>query len=236
MDAIAVGAGVDDEARDSGHPLGRRKVVPQSPEPQFGIAFSRRMPRATGSTEQRLGNYYCSCPYDRSYVAKELSRTLQSPTQDDDAKLKHTIRYLKGTKHYWMPTTSNGDAATGDMLNVTMFVDSDGVGCTTTVMSTMGYPTTVRGTAIDHDSRTQTAVALAPGEAELCGLSSGTLGTMGVLRPLREVQCQDQQLRHHGHGRDCREVDGLPTKSESSREVQAIAHVCCIVRAWLAQL
>lgn len=35
---------------------------------------------------------------DMSCVSEQKSRTLQSPTSDDYAKLKHTIRCLKGTE------------------------------------------------------------------------------------------------------------------------------------------
>lgn len=36
---------------------------------------------------------------DVSYVAKKLSRTLQSPTKDDYAKLQHAIRYRRGMEN-----------------------------------------------------------------------------------------------------------------------------------------
>ena len=36
---------------------------------------------------------------DISYGAKELARSLQSPTQFDNKKLKHMIRYLKSTRY-----------------------------------------------------------------------------------------------------------------------------------------
>ena len=36
---------------------------------------------------------------DISYGAKELARSLQAPTQLDNKKIKHMIRYLKGTRY-----------------------------------------------------------------------------------------------------------------------------------------
>ena len=37
---------------------------------------------------------------DISYATKELARALQQPTTADQQKLKHLLRYIKGTKHY----------------------------------------------------------------------------------------------------------------------------------------
>lgn len=48
-----------------------------------------------------------------------------------------------------------------------------------------GCAFTLRGIPIHHSSRTQTTVALSSGEAELCGLSSGTIKAMEVLQSLR---------------------------------------------------
>ena len=36
---------------------------------------------------------------DISFAVKELSRSLQAPTQQDEKQLKHVLRYLKGTLH-----------------------------------------------------------------------------------------------------------------------------------------
>lgn len=69
---------------------------------------------------------------DLSYVAKELSRSLSSPTDDDFAKLKHTIRYLKGTEDYRMSIAPKDIADTDVAFDATTFFDSDGVGCATT--------------------------------------------------------------------------------------------------------
>lgn len=37
---------------------------------------------------------------DISYATKELATALQAPTTADQQKLKHLLRYLKGTQHY----------------------------------------------------------------------------------------------------------------------------------------
>lgn len=125
---------------------------------------------------------------DLSYVSKKLSRSLQSPTQDDYAKAKHAIRYLCGTMDYRLtinPDTAHREHAAFD---VTTCVDSDWAGCSTTRKSTTGCTITVAGVAINHYSITQATVALSSGEAELYALSSGTTETIGVLQFLRECE------------------------------------------------
>lgn len=123
---------------------------------------------------------------DLSYVAKELSRTLSSPTEDDFAMLKHIIRYLKRTKDHRISIVPKNIADTDVTFDVTTSVYSDGPGCTTTRTSTTGRTITVRGVAVHHYSRTQATVALSSGGTELHGLSSGMTETIGLLQFHRE--------------------------------------------------
>lgn len=113
------------------------------------------MPGAIASTEERLENFSGSCPYyvpDLSYASKELYRALQSPTQDDYAKLKHAIRYTKGTSHYCTPIPPNGTTTDDDTCDVITYLDSDWAGCATTTNSTTKCTTTFRGIALHHYS------------------------------------------------------------------------------------
>ena len=49
-----------------------------------------------------VGRLQWICPLrpDINYGVKELARGLAAPTREDQARLKHLLRYLKGTLHY----------------------------------------------------------------------------------------------------------------------------------------
>lgn len=59
-----------------------------------------------------------------SYVSKAISRTLQSPTQDDYAQLKHAIRYLKGTENFRAPMRPNVTTSCNVVFDATTFADA----------------------------------------------------------------------------------------------------------------
>ena len=63
---------------------------------------------------------------DISYGAKELARSLQAPTQLDNKKLKHMIRYLKGTRcsrHNLRPKIRTQDKRVP--LNIDKYTDAN---------------------------------------------------------------------------------------------------------------
>ena len=63
---------------------------------------------------------------DISYGAKELARALQAPTQFDNKKLKHMIRYLKGTmymRHNLRPKIQTQDKRIP--LNIETYTDAN---------------------------------------------------------------------------------------------------------------
>ena len=84
------------------------------------------------------------------------TNTLTQPTTADQQKLKHLLRYIKGTQHYKQyvrPTTKTPTAeATPD---IQVFVDSDWAGCATTRKSTTGFLIKVFGATIHYGGRTQ---------------------------------------------------------------------------------
>ena len=70
---------------------------------------------------------------DISYGARELARSLQAPTQLDNKKLKHMIRYLQGTRysqHTLRPKIQTQD--TRIQLNIDTYTDANWVSCETT--------------------------------------------------------------------------------------------------------
>ena len=77
---------------------------------------------------------------DISYGAKELARSLQATTQMDNKKLKHMIRYLKGTRHWkhaLTPTTQMQDRRIP--INIDIYTDANWASCKTTHKSTTGF-------------------------------------------------------------------------------------------------
>ena len=109
---------------------------------------------------------------DVCYATKELARALQQPTSADQQKLKHLLRYIKGTTHYKQvvrPTvkltqTTSAQQQTTHDLN--MFVDSDWAGCTQTRRSTTGFSISYLGATITYGSRTPETIALSSAEAK----------------------------------------------------------------------
>ena len=110
---------------------------------------------------------------DLSFSTKELARSLQQPTYLDMKKMKHTLRYLQGTKDYKFilhPTTIPGNK---DIPTLDVFVNADWAGCTTTRKSTTGFAIKYLGATIHFGSRTQAIVALSSAESELYSIGTG---------------------------------------------------------------
>ena len=63
--------------------------------------------------------------YDIFYAVKELSRNLTAPTHFDLAKLKHLLRYLRGTLSLVTVLRPHLQFALGPSLDVNAFTDSD---------------------------------------------------------------------------------------------------------------
>ena len=92
---------------------------------------------------------------DISYGAKELARSLQAPTQRDNKKLKHMIRYLKGTRHWkhaLRPTAQIQDRRVP--INIDIYTDANWASCETTRKSTTGFVIHFLGATVHYGSRT----------------------------------------------------------------------------------
>jgi hypothetical protein len=128
---------------------------------------------------------------DISYATKELARSPTQPTTLDQQKLKHLLRYLKGTQHYRLyaiPIVRTIDS-TPD-LNI--FVGSDWAGCATTRKSTSGFVIKLMGSTIHFGSRTQSTIALSSAEAELYymhlyAINTGATESLHVRNLLQEA-------------------------------------------------
>ena len=118
---------------------------------------------------------------DIMYAVKELGRGLSAPTTEHEAKVKHLLKYLAGTKHFeqkLQPTLSLSPQHKA--IDINIYVDSDWAGCHDTRRSTSGVSLFVLGVDILSHSRTQATVALPSGEAELYAIGSGTADALFV--------------------------------------------------------
>ena len=67
---------------------------------------------------------------DIMYAVMELSRGLSAPTTEHEAKVKHVLKYLAGTKHFeqkLQPTLSLSPQHKA--IDINIYVDSDWAGC-----------------------------------------------------------------------------------------------------------
>ena len=124
---------------------------------------------------------------DLSFSTKELARSLQQPTYLDMKKMKHTLRYLQGTKDYKFilhPTTIPGNK---DIPTLDVFVDADWAGCTTTRKSTTGFAIKYLGATIHFGSRAQAIVAQSSAESELYSIGTGAQEAVHIRNFLMET-------------------------------------------------
>jgi hypothetical protein len=125
-------------------------------------------------------SWLCTVRPDIDFAVKELSRAVQLPTEEDLAKMKHLLRYLKKTKHLSLQlkpthTLSNYQTAA---IEINSYGDTVWAGCRMTRKSTTGCVVQVLGCTVMHCSRAQATVALSFCEAECYG--TGTALSEGL--------------------------------------------------------
>ena len=124
---------------------------------------------------------------DISYATKELARALQQPTTADQQKLKHLLRYIKGTKDYKQIIRPTVKLPAKAIPDINVYVDSDWAGCPTTRKSTTGFIISLLGTTINYGSRTQATIALSSAEAELYAINTGATEALHIRSLLMEL-------------------------------------------------
>ena len=145
----------------------------------------------TSFTEQRWANLLWATPVrpDISFAVKELSRSLQSPTQQNEKQLKHVLRYLKGSLQYTTclqpPRKRVVEAST---IERQAFADSDWAGCTKTRRSTSGASLCLWGVTLATCSRTQATQALSSAEAELYAMGMAIQDALHLQSLLQETK------------------------------------------------
>ena len=128
-----------------------------------------------------LLNYLGQDRIDLSFAAKELARTMASPTTACVRGLKRVIRYLRGT-----PRAAQFFPWQRRPVEVVCQTDSDWAGCSRTRRSTSGGVICFGQHAVMHWSRTQATVALSSGEAELNAALKGGCELLGVRELMQE--------------------------------------------------
>ena len=112
---------------------------------------------------------------DIAYATKELSRDLTAPTTESIIKVKHLLRYIVGTKDHCQCLCPNVTLESSNCtLDLDCYVDSDWAACRSTRKSTSGTVVQIPNSIVSFGSRTQGAIALSSGEAELYAIGQGT--------------------------------------------------------------
>ena len=156
---------------------------------------------------------------DIGFATKELARSLTQPTTADQQKLKHLLRYIKGTQHYKQyvrPTTKTPTSEAAPDIQV--FADSDWAGCAATRKSTTGFLIKVYGATIHYGSRTQAAIALSSAEAELYAINTGATEALHISNLLKEALRMKKDQHRHTHRLVKRKEHG--NKNRSIKESQ----------------
>ena len=128
-----------------------------------------------GRNVTNKGDYYEVC-FSESYTTERLNEggmgNCRQPTTADQKKLKHLLRYIKGTQHYkfYIRPTVNTTEITPD---IGVYVDSDWAGCATTRKSATGFVIKCMGATIHFGSCAQATIALSNAEAELYAINTG---------------------------------------------------------------
>ena len=157
---------------------------------------------------------------DISYATKELARALQAPTTADQQKLKHLLRYLKGTQHYRQVIRPTAKIPPTQIPDLNIYVDNDWAGCPETRRSTTGFLITLLGATINYGSRTQATIALSSAEAELYAINTGATEALHLRNLLMELfNVQKVNIKIHT---DSSSGKSMATRIGSSRKAKHI--------------
>lgn len=104
---------------------------------------------------------------DIYHAARELARCLQHPTNEDLARQKYFLRYLRGTRHYAHVLVLRMQLHAEAVAQLHVHVGSDWAGCRTTRKSTSDCAVVLLGCTIHQYVRTQGCIATSSREAEL---------------------------------------------------------------------
>uniref|UniRef100_A0AAV1THA1 Reverse transcriptase Ty1/copia-type domain-containing protein n=1 Tax=Peronospora matthiolae TaxID=2874970 RepID=A0AAV1THA1_9STRA len=128
----------------------------------------------------------CTRP-DLAYVVGQLSRYVQSPTQQHIGAAKRVLRYLVGSKTHGIVFHANNDGKLRSDLTVEGFCDTDWGNDPDTRKSITGYVHCLAGGAISWASRRQSIVAQSTAEAEYVAACEACMEGRGLIQVLIEI-------------------------------------------------
>jgi hypothetical protein len=136
-----------------------------------------------------IANYLGADRPDVQYGAKELCRSMSSPTEESFNKLKHFARYLVHVPEAVLFYENQYPISVMDV-----FVDSDWAGCPGTRKSTSGGFVVLGRHLIKTWSSTQATRALSSGGAEFYAIIEGASRALGI-QALMEDMGFDSEVR-----------------------------------------
>ena len=128
------------------------------------------------------GNYLSQDRADVAFACKEACRSMSAPKVGDLEKLKRIGKYLAG-----VPRVVQHFPWQDDDVGLAVYTDADWAGCKKTRKSTSGGVIMRGRHAIKCWSKTQQAIALSSGEAELVALVKGSCEALGVEALMKDL-------------------------------------------------
>ena len=152
--------------------------------------YGMEQAKPSSTTGDKLGLWATPVRPDISFAVKELSRSLQSPTQQNEKQLKHVLRYLKGSLQYTtcLKPPRKRVVEQASTIEIQAFADSDWAGCTKTRRSTSGASLCLWGVTLATSSRTQATQALSSAEAELYAMGMAIQDALHPQSLLQELK------------------------------------------------
>ena len=144
---------------------------------------------------------------DISFATKELARDLQQPTQHGLRKMKHLLRYLRGTQQYKMILRTMRTPQTKEPIDLNIYVDADWAGCP------------MMGSVVQFGSRTQAVVALSSAESELYAIGTEAQEGLHIANFIKEATTTKVNIRIHT---DSTSGKSIATRIGSSKKAKHI--------------
>ena len=142
-------------------------------------------------TKQQLVSFSGLLPVrpDISFAVKELSRSLQAPTQQDEKQLKQVLRYLKGTLHFTISLQPPRQRVIerASSIQIQACFDSAWARSSQTKKATSEVSLSLWGVPLATSSRTQASQASSSAEAELYAMGMAVQDSLRLKSLLQEM-------------------------------------------------
>ena len=136
---------------------------------------------------------------DIQYAVKELAREVSDLKPSSIVKLKHLLRYLKGTINYVIEFRQFVSQAPSALSEIHVYCDANWAGCQRTRRSTSGYVIFYLNNVIHSASKTQHSVALSSAESELYAICSAVSEAIHLSNVITETEITEKSVTIHVH-------------------------------------